>query len=307
MTATRVPWQVKYVALSVIWGASFLFIMLGLRALQPIQITAMRVISGTLVLLVLTGATGTRLPRERSTWAHLMVSGFFLAALPFTLFAVAETRVSSALAGIGNATTPLAAMVAGMALLPSDRPTRRKVVGVLLGLVGVVVILQPWRDLGRPDLLGFGMTLVAGASYGLGWVYNRRTLGARDLGGLAQPTAQLVTACSQVILLVLGWWWLNRDRVAAPWSLRPEATQVAVPLLAVALLGMFGTGVAFALQFDVVRAAGPTVGATVTYLIPVVAVLLGVTVLGERLAWPQLVGAAVVISAAVLTQRPSRR
>lgn len=307
MTATRVPWQVKYVALSVIWGASFLFIMLGLRALEPIQITAMRVISGTLVLLVLTGVTGTRLPRERSTWAHLMVSGFFLAALPFTLFAVAETRVSSALAGIGNATTPLAAMVAGMALLPSDRPTRRKVVGVLLGLVGVVVILQPWRDLGRPDLLGFAMTLVAGASYGLGWVYNRRTLGARDLGGLAQPTAQLVTACSQVIALVVGWWWLNRDHVAAPWSLRPEATQVAVPLLAVALLGMFGTGVAFALQFDVVRAAGPTVGATVTYLIPVVAVLLGVTVLGERLAWPQLVGAAIVISAAVLTQRPSRR
>ena len=242
-----------------------------------------RGLSGGSVLLALAAGTGTRLPRERSTWGHLMVSGFLLSTLPFTLFAYGETRVSSALAGIGNAVTPIATLLAAMVFLPSDRPTRRKVTGVLLGLLGVVIILQPWRDLGRPDLVGFGATLLAGTSYGLGWVYNRRTIGGRDVGGLAQPTS-----------------------VALPWSVRPGSAPLW-PVLAVLALGVLGTGVAFAFQFDVVRAAGPTVGATVTYLIPIVAVLLGVVVLGERLSWPQVVGAGIVIGSAALTQRPSRR
>ncbi len=306
MTTQRVPWQAKFLALAVIWGSSFLFMMVGLRALEPVQISTLRVLSGGSVLLALAAATGTRLPRERSTWGHLMVSGFLLSTLPFTLFAYGETRVSSALAGIGNAVTPIATLLAAMVFLPSDRPTRRKVTGVLLGLLGVVVILPPWRDLGRPDLVGFGATLLAGTSYGLGWVYNRRTIGGRDLGGLAQPTAQLVAAGGQLVVVLLGWWLVNRSSVALPWSVRPGSAPLW-PVLAVLALGVLGTGVAFAFQFDVVRAAGPTVGATVTYLIPIVAVLLGVLVLGERLSWPQLVGAGIVIGSAALTQRPSRR
>ena len=101
MTTQRVPWQAKFLALAVIWGSSFLFMMVGLRALEPVQISTLRVLSGGSVLLALAAATGTRLPRERSTWGHLMVSGFLLSTLPFTLFAYGETRVSSALAGIG--------------------------------------------------------------------------------------------------------------------------------------------------------------------------------------------------------------
>ena len=166
---------------------------------------------------------------------------------PFTLFAYGETRVSSALAGIGNAVTPIATLLAAMVFLPSDRPTRRKVTGVLLGLLGVVVILQPWRDLGRPDLVGFGATLLAGTSYGLGWVYNRRTIGGRDLGGLAQPTAQLVAAGGQLVVVLLGWWLVNRSSVALPWSVRPGSAPLW-PVLAVLALGVLGTGVAFAFQ-----------------------------------------------------------
>ena len=115
-----------------------------------------------------------------------------------------------------------------------------------------------------------------------------------------------MAASAQLIVLVSVWWLLNRESVPAPWSRHDDAVQW-LPILAVLALGALGTGLAFAFQFDVVRAAGPTVGATVTYLIPVVAVLLGVLVLGERLAWPQLVGAAVVIGAAALTGRSSRR
>lgn len=302
---TRLPWQAKFVLLVLIWGSSFLLMKVGLRAMAPLQIAGLRILSGTLILLVLLRLSGGRLPRGRRTWGHLMVGGIFMAALPFTLFALGEERVTSALAGIGNATTPLATVLFALLILPSEAVTRRKVIGVVIGFAGVLVIAQPWEVSGRPDLLGFGMTLVAGMSYGLGWTYNRRHLAASDLGGLTQPAAQLLAAAAEMVV-VLGIWSLVRG--AAPWTLLPGTTgsSALLPLLAVLALGLVGTGLAFSLQFDVVRGAGPTVASTITYVIPVVSVALGAAFLGERLAWPQYLGAAIVVGAAVLTQRRPR-
>jgi drug/metabolite transporter (DMT)-like permease len=306
---TRVPWQAKYVLLAFIWGSSFLLMKVGLRTMAPLQISGLRIFAGTATLLTLLAITGGRLPRERRTWAHLAVSGVFLTALPFSLFAAGEVRVSSALAGIGNATTPLAAVFFALALLPSDRLSPRKLAAVVIGFAGVIVIMQPWESAGRPDLLGFGMTLVAGASYGLGWTYNRRFLGGADLGGLSMPTALLLVGSALMVPVLLVWWLFNRDAYAAPWSghLNLDGGGVLLPLLCVLVLGVVGTGLAYMLQFDVVRGAGATVSTTVTYLIPVVSVLLGVVVLGEHLAWPQLLGAAIVLVSAVVIGLPARR
>ncbi len=306
---TRVPWQAKYLMLSLIWGSSFLLMKVGLRTMAPLQISGLRIYAGTLTLLVLLLVTGGRLPRGRRTWGHLTVSGIFLTVLPFSLFALGEERVSSALAGIGNATTPIAALFFALLLLPSDRLSPRKLAAVLIGFVGVVVITQPWESAGRPDLLGFGMTLVAGACYGLGWTYNRRYLGNADLGGLSMPTALLVVGSALMAPVLLVWWALHRDTYAAPWSghVDPSGGGWLVPLLCVLALGIVGTGLAYMLQFDVVRGAGATVSTTVTYLIPVVSVVLGVLVLGEHLAWPQLLGAAIVLVSAVVVGLPARR
>src|SRR5699024_4835384 len=101
---------------------------LGLHSLAPVQIAALRIFAGAAVLLLLLRVTGARWPRGGRVWGHLLVSSIFLPAVPFTGFALGETRVSSALAGIGNATTPLAAVLFGLALLPSDRLTSRKLV-----------------------------------------------------------------------------------------------------------------------------------------------------------------------------------
>jgi len=307
--APRVPWQAKYLLLALIWGSSFLLMKVGLRTLAPLQISGLRIYAGTLTLLALLAATGGRLPRERRTWGHLTVSGIFLTVLPFSLFALGEERVSSALAGIGNATTPIAALFFALLLLPSDRLSPRKLAAVLVGFVGVVVILQPWESTGRPDLLGFGMTLVAGACYGLGWTYNRRYLGGADLGGLSMPTALLVVGSVLMVPVLLVWWALHRDAYAAPWSGHADPTGGGwwPPLLCVLALGIVGTGLAYMLQFDVVRGAGATVSTTVTYLIPVVSVVLGVVVLDEHLAWPQLLGAAIVLVSAVVVGLPARR
>ena len=307
--ATRIPWQAKYLLLALIWGSSFLLMKVGLRTMAPLQISGLRIFAGTATLAVLLAITGGRLPRARRVWGHLAVSGVFLTALPFSLFALGEERVSSALAGIGNATTPLAAVFFALIFLPSDRLSARKLTAVVIGFIGVVVIMQPWDSVGRPDLLGFGMTLVAGACYGLGWTYNRRFLGDADLGGLSMPTALLVVGSVLMLPVLLVWWLANRDAYAAPWSGHVDVSGggAGLPLLCIVALGVVGTGLAYMLQFDVVRGAGATVSTTVTYLIPVVSVVLGVIVLNEHLAWPQLVGALIVLVSAVVIGLPARR
>lgn len=311
MKATRVPWQVKYIALAFIWGSSFLLMKVGLRSLAPLQISGLRIFSGVVVLMLLLMAARGRLPRERRIWGHLMVTGFFLGSLPFSLFALGEERVSSALAGIGNSTTPIATVLFSLMLLPADKIGMRKIVGVLLGFVGVVVIMQPWQSQGRPDLLGFGMTLVAGMSYGLGWTYTKRFLGRADFGGLTLPAAQMLTSAGQMLVALVLWWLTQRGNLslAAPWSLHAntEGGSAFWPVLAVLVLGIVGTGIAMSFQYDVVRAAGPTVGTSVTYLIPVVSVAMGVALLSERLQWPQFAGAAIVLGAAVLIGLSSQR
>jgi drug/metabolite transporter (DMT)-like permease len=171
--------------------------------------------------------------------------------------------------------------------------------------------MQPWQSQGRPDLVGFGMTVLAGMSYGLGWAYIKRFLGRSDFGGLTLPASQMLTSLGQILVIVTIWWLTQRTHLslAAPWSLHANTTggSALLPALAILALGVFGTGLAMSFQFDVLRAAGPTVAASVTYLIPVVSVALGVLVLDERLQWPQFAGAAVVLVAAVLIGWPGRR
>lgn len=303
----RVPWQVKFVALVLIWGSSFLLMKVGLDALSAVQIAALRIVSGAVVITALLLLGGGRLPRGGRVWGHLLVCGFFLATLPFTLFALSETRISSALAGIGNAATPIATVLATLAILPGERATGRRLVAVGIGFLGVVTIMQPWTATDRPDLVGFTMALVGGASYGIGWTYNRRYLSGVDLGGLSQPAATLITGLVLMVPVLVGWALLQPDGLAATWSYGAvePGTWVWLPLVSTLVLGLVGTGFAYMLQFDVVRGAGPVIGSTITYLIPVVSVLLGVLVLGEHLGAWQLVGFAVVLGAAyVINRRP---
>ena len=306
----RVPWQVKFGLLALIWGASFLLMKVGLEALAPVQIATLRIVSGAVTVLLTALVMGVRLPRWGRVWGHLFVAGFVLCSLPFTLFPLGEERVSSALAGIGNATTPLSAVLFTLLLLPNDRVSPRTVVAVVAGFLGVVVIMQPWDAAGRPDVVGFAMTLLAGASYGLGWTYVRRFLAKDDIGGLGMPAAQLLMSAVQMLVVTLVWWLLHQDGdaggIPAPWSPVPGAGPLLWPVLAILVLGVVGTGLAFALQYDVVREVGPTVGASVTYVIPVVAVVLGVVFLHERLQWPQVAGAAIVLASAVIIGRTRR-
>ncbi|MGY1583984.1 DMT family transporter [Streptomyces sp. MN13] len=290
-----VDWRVRFAALSLIWGFSFLLIKVGTGAYAPFQVTLGRLVFGTAVLAAAMAMKRQRLPRGARTWSHLTVAAFLLNALPFSLFAYAELTIPSTLAGICNATSPLWGMALSLVALSEDRPTRLRVAGLGIGFLGVLTVLGAWQGFAGLDATGTAMALLASLSYPIGWIYVRRTLAGAPDSHLSLTGAQLLLATVQLAI------------VTPLFTSAPTAFPL-VPLLAVAALGALGTGVAVLLQYGLVAEVGPTTGQMVTYFIPVIATAAGVALLGEPLAWSTPVGAAIVLAGAALTQvRPKAR
>ncbi|MEU8782856.1 DMT family transporter [Streptomyces sp. NPDC048637] len=289
-------WQLRFAALSLVWGFSFLFIKVGTQGFAPLQVTLGRVAFGALVLLAVLAVKRERLPRSTRTWAHLAVAAFFLNALPFSLFAYAELTIPSTLAGICNATSPLWGMALSVVALSEDRPTRRRVAGLGLGFLGVLTVLGAWQGFAGTDLTGTVMALGASLCYAIGWIYVRRTLAGVPQSHLSMSSAQLLLATAQLAV------------VTPLFTTAPTAYPI-IPLLAVFALGALGTGFAFLIQYGLVAEIGPTTAQMVTYFIPVIATAAGVALLHEQLSWNTPVGALIVLAGAALTQsrpRPSR-
>ncbi|MGH9065607.1 MAG: DMT family transporter [Acidimicrobiales bacterium] len=229
--------------------------------------------------------TARRLP-----WGHLLVMAVILNVGPFLLYAWGEEHVASGLAGMFNATTPLFTVLVALAALPEERLSRGRAGGLLIGLAGVVVVLAPWRPGSSvATVTGELACLGAAASYGIGFVYTRRFVAGRGIPPLRLATAQLVLAT-----VVLG--------VLAPLVATGPVHLTATVVPAVAVLGAVNTGVGYLLYHFLVREAGATRASTVTYLVPVVAVALGVIVRGEALTWTIVVGGLVVIFGLVVLE-----
>ncbi|MGK5631622.1 DMT family transporter [Streptomyces sp. URMC 123] len=282
-------WRIRFAALCLIWGFSFLLIKVGTQAYAPLQVTLGRMVFGTAVLAIVLMAKRERLPRGVRAWAHLTVAAFFLNALPFTLFAYAELTIPSTLAGICNATTPLWGMALSVVSLSEDRPTRRRVAGLGLGFAGVLVVLGAWQGFSGQDPAGTVMALVASLSYAVGWIYVRRTLTGSGSSNLSMAGAQLLLGTVQLAL------------VTPLFTSLPTSFPIA-PLLCVVALGAVGTGIAFLVQYGLVAEVGPTTATLVTYFTPVIATAAGVLLLDERLTWNTPVGALIVLIGAALTQ-----
>jgi drug/metabolite transporter (DMT)-like permease len=281
--SARSAWLPGYLALAAIWGSSFLFIKVGLRELHPVYITLGRVGFGALTLGLILLVTRTRLPRDLATWGHLAFCGVVGVAVPFTLFGYGEQHVASVLAGIWNATTPLATLPVAVLIFGTERMSRRRLIGLGLGFVGVLTILGVWRGAAGNDLVGQLECFGAALCYAVAIPYQRRFLAGRAESGVALAAGQLIVATALLA-------------VVAPLVAGPPPTTLSLPVVAsVAALGALGTGIAFALNFRVIRLAGATTSASVTYLAPLWATAVGFFVLGERLAWYQPVGAAIVL------------
>ncbi len=279
----------QFAMLALVWGASFLFIKIGLEGLSPPQVVLGRLLTGAAALLVVSLARRRRPPREPMVWAHLAVVSVLLCVAPFLLFAWAEQHVPSGLASIYNATTPLMTTLIALLALPSERPTRTTLSGLLVGFAGVLVVLGPWRGLAGGDGLGQAACLAATLCYGVAFVYLRRFVSPRGLGAVSVATVQV--GLGAVFMLVL-----------APFTATAPVHLSWQVVGSVAALGVLGTGLAYVWNSNVVASWGATNASAVTYLTPVVGVALGVVVLGEAVSWNEPLGALIVIAGIAVSQ-----
>lgn len=290
---------VRFGGLALIWGSSFLFIEVALRGLSAPQVVLGRILGGALVLLGVLRAGGHRLPRERSVWGHLLLLAVAANVVPFYLFAWAQSGggVTSGLAGVINGTTPLLTLLAAIIALPEERATATRVAGLAVGFSGVLLIVAPWREgVVGGELAGLLACLGAAVCYGGSITYTRRHVSGRGLPPVVLACGQLLLA-SAIQLVVVAAVGRQSIEIDAP---------VAGSVLA---LGLLGTGVAYLLFYALIEETGATTASMVTYVIPVVAVFLGVVVLSEPVSWNLFAGAGVVIAGVALadgrlTKRP---
>lgn len=268
--------------LAAIWGTSFLLMKVALVDLTPLQIVLGRMAIGAAVLLVVLRMRAERLPSGRRIWASLAFVGVVANVVPFFLIAWGEQYVGSGLAGIYNATTPLFTLLVATAALPEERPTAAKTAGLAVGFFGVLLVMAPWRGVGHAALAGQLACLAAAACYAVAITYTRKYLSGSGLPPVVLAAGQLV--CATVVVMALFPLWATSSV-----SLPPK---VLASMLA---LGALGTGIAYLIFYRLIGEIGATAASTVTYLVPVVAVTLGVAVLGEAVAWNDFVGAAVVL------------
>ncbi|MEO6941605.1 MAG: DMT family transporter [Terrimesophilobacter sp.] len=288
--ARRYGILIQFLAMGLVWGASFLFMKVALEGVSFTQIAWSREILGaiTLALFMLVGRH--RLPRERIVYLHFVVIATLNCVIPHLLFAWAEQHISSGLAAIYNSVTPIATAILVAVAFRVEVLRRGQIVGVLLGIVGVVVIIAPWQftDL-NADLWGQIACICAAVSYGVAIAYLRKFISNRPISGTTVAFLNIGTAA--VIMLLL-------TPVLAIGPVDLSFTVVG----SLVLLGAFGTGLAYVWNISVLRAWGPTNVSTVTYLIPVVAVILGFLILGETLSWHEPVGAVLVLIGILFTQ-----
>jgi len=299
VTSTPVPTRslsivLQFVGMGIVWGSSFLFMKVALDGVSFTQVAWSRLVFGGLTLGVIVLLSRQKLPREPVVWLHFGVIALTNCVIPHLAFAWAEQYVSSGLASIYNAVTPITTALMVTLAFRVERLNRGQVLGIAIGIVGVIVIIAPWQHSGfSGDLAGQLACLLAATCYGFSFGYIRKFLSHRPIPGTTFAFLNIGIAGAIMLVLtpVIAW---------QPVQLTP---QIVASLLA---LGILGTGVAYIWNINVLRAWGPINASTVTYITPVVGVLLGVLVLGETFALNQPIGAALVLVGILFTQQRIR-
>jgi drug/metabolite transporter (DMT)-like permease len=273
-------------ALSILWGGSFFFNGVALRELPPFTLVFLRVALAALILLPVLRARRINFPTGLSGWQPFFAIALLNNVLPFSLIVMGQTHVPSGLAAILNATTPLFTVMV-MAAAGDERLLPRRVAGVLVGLIGVAVLRGADLSFKSGQGLGILLCLTGAFCYGLAALYARRKLS--NSPPLATATFQLMASTLMMAVVAAA--------VERPWQL---ALPGVTTWLAVAGLAAASTALAYIIFFQILRRSGSTNVMLVTLLIPVTAILLGYAMLGERLSWQELIGAAIIGSSLLL-------
>ena len=288
MTSTK-AWLPGFIALGLVWGSSFLFIEWSLQSFTPIGVAFLRGALGALSLLGFAALLRVQLPNKLIEWGHLAVVATLLNAAPGFLFAFGQQYVTSVMAGILNATTPLMTLLVMTVIFRAEKVTANQILGLVVGFVGVALVSGVVHGLGENKLVGVAALLGATFCYGLSFPYARRFVTPLPYSNTALAAAQV--SASAIILLPFA---LLGGIMSAPVT--------PVSMVSVALLGLLGTGFAYIWNYRNMKLAGSAIASSVTYITPVVAAVLGVAFLGEHLTIDQVAGGVLVLAGAAMIQ-----
>jgi len=280
--------------MALIWGSSFLFTELSLRFLPFYGVAFWRTLLGGAAMFGLVFLLRLQLPKG-TQWFHLWIAGVLMSAIPFSLFSFAQQSTTSSLAAIIGATTPIFTVLAILTIYRNEKVTIIATIGLAVGLIGVAITLGIWEGFGQNDPLAIGALVLATISYGIGGPYIRKFVTPMNLSGTSSAAAQVITSA----ITLLPFYLFTGPLFTGPPSMES--------LLAILALGVLGSGFAYRLFHDVVKAAGSTVALTVTFTNPVLATIWGILLLGEELHWYEPIGGAVVILGAWLAQHKSSK
>lgn len=278
--------------LGLTWGGSFLLIKLAVATIPPLTVVAGRIVIGAAVLGLLAWWRGAKLPRDRASWSKLFVMGTLGTMLPFALITWGETRIDSGLASVLQGTAALFTLVVAHFTFADERITLRKVVGLLIGFLGVVVLAS--RGMGSTaagpaaDLLGQMAIVVASFCYALGGTYSRKAIQNRlepmAVAAGSMTVAAIITGAIAYLSPAFGG--------PAPANLAALRPDVLGAVLALGLVNTFG---AYLIFYPLVAVLGAARTSMVTYVIPVVGLILGAIFLGEQVDMRLVAGTAMIV------------
>lgn len=260
-----------------------MWIKIAVQEIGPIMLVAFRALFGLLFGVVVVFIQGVQWPRNFKSWLPLLLVGLTNVAIPFFLISWGEQSIDSSVASILDATVPLFTILIAHYLLRDDKITLPKVLGLLIGFAGVVVLMS--KDLinaSTSSVLGQAAVIVASAFYAGSAVYVRKT--TEDTPGILRSTGPLVSAAAVM--------WLAAFLFERP----VEMPQLGITWVALLWLGVLGSGLAFVMAFYLIHEIGPTRTSMVAYLFPLGGVILGVTFLHEQLTWQLITGAILIIA-----------
>jgi drug/metabolite transporter (DMT)-like permease len=283
-----------FILLGTIWSSSFMWIKIAVQEIGPITLVAFRVLFGLLFGIAVILIQRVQLRRNLKEWTPLFVLGITNVAVPFFLISWGEQSIDSAVAAILDATVPLFTILIAHYLLHDDKMTWPKVLGLLMGFAGVVILMS--KDFGASlgSVLGQLAVVLASVFYAGSTVYARKT--TEVTSGIMRSVGPLVSATAVM--------WLATFLVESP----VQIPHLGITWIALLFLGVLGSGVAFIMLYYLVHEIGPTRTSMVTYLYPLGGVILGVAFLNEELSWQSLIGAAlIVLSLVVANMQPQQQ
>ena len=285
----KAGWIPAYLALGFVWGCSFLFIEKGLTFLTPSGVAFGRCALGALTLVFLLKLKRLHLPKDFRIWFKLWIVSLLLNSIPSVLFATAQQDVTSILAGLINAATPLMTLLVMLAAFKEEKVSLNQKFGLIVGAAGILTVFGVWNGLGDNSTTAVMMLLFAVLCYGISFPYIKQAIIPLQLPSEVLATTQLILATLTLLPLYI----LNGFR---------ESEIKLVPVLAMLVLGVFGSGFAYMWNFKIIREAGSTIASTVTYITPIIAIFAGLIFLSESLTWNEPIGGIVVLMGAAIVQ-----